>query len=211
MKEYPKIQSIFKRDEGTHKFIEEEWSRPEFEYLKDNVWEATEKIDGTNTRVNWDAENDVVTFGGRTDNAQIPTFLFAKLQDLFPKEKFIVAYPETSMTLYGEGYGARIQKGGGNYISGGVDFALFDVVIDGWWLYRGNIEDIASKLGIECVPYIGIYTLRRAIDFVKRGLYSRYGDFGAEGMVLKPTAQLFNRKGGRIITKLKHKDFEEVK
>jgi len=211
MREYPKIQSIFKRDEKTHKFIEGEWSRPEFDYLKNNMWEATEKIDGTNIRVDWDAENDTVTFGGRTDNAQIPTFLFAKLQDLFPKEKFIVAYPETSMTLYGEGYGARVQKGGGNYISDGVDFALFDVFIDGWWLYRGNVEEIAGILGIKCVPLLGTTTLSDGINLVRNELQSHYGNFEAEGIVLKPFVMLFNRKGERIITKLKHKDFEDVK
>ena len=207
MKEYPKIQSIYKRDDKTHKFIEGQWSLPEFDYLKDNLWEATEKIDGTNVRVDWDGVNKELKFGGRTDNAQMPIFLLDKLQMLFTKEKFLEHYPELSMTLYGEGYGAKIQKGGGNYISDGVDFALFDVLIDGWWLYRVNMEDIASTLGVKCVPYLGQYTLHRAIDFIKNGLYSRYGEFGAEGMVLKPTVGLSNRKGHRIITKLKHKDF----
>lgn len=207
MKEYPKIQSIFKRDEKTHKFIEEEWALPEFEYLKDNLWEATEKIDGTNIRVNWDAFSREVRFGGRTDNAQVPTLLLAKLQELFPKEKFVREYPEMSMTLYGEGYGAKIQKGGGNYIPGGCDFALFDVFIDGWWLYRENIEDIAHKLGIKCVPIVGHTTLGGAIEYIKQGIHSQYGDFLAEGIVLKPSVALTNRKGERIITKLKHKDF----
>ena len=43
MKEYPKIQSIYKRDDKTHKFLEGQYSLPEFEYLKDNKWAATEK------------------------------------------------------------------------------------------------------------------------------------------------------------------------
>jgi len=207
MEEYSKIQSIFKRDERTHKFIEGQWSLPEFDYLKDNLWEATEKIDGTNIRIAWVAESQEVRFGGRTDNAQISTSLLAKLQGLFPKEKFIESYPEISMTLYGEGYGAKIQKGGGNYIPNGVDFALFDVFIDGWWLYRTNIEDIAHNLGIKCVPLIGTTTLLEGINLIRRGLSSRYGDFEAEGIVLKPFVSLSNRKGERIITKMKHKDF----
>jgi len=208
MKEYPKIQSIFRRDEGTHKFIEGEWARPELEYLKDNLWEAPEKIDGTNTRVDWNAEKQEVRFGGRTDNAQIPTFLLTRLQDIFPKEKFIENYPEVSMTLYGEGYGAKIQKGGGNYNPNGVDIVLFDVLIDGWWLYRNNIEDIASKLNIKCVPIVNDgCTLMDAIEHIKVGFHSQYGDFVAEGMVLKPLAMLFSRKGGRIMAKVKHRDF----
>lgn len=207
MKEYLKIQSIYKRDEKTHRFIEGEWSLPEFGYLKDNLWEATEKIDGTNVRVDWDGVNHDIKFGGRTDNAQMPIFLLDKLQELFPKEKFLEHYPELSMTLYGEGYGAKIQKGGGNYISDGVDFALFDILIDGWWLYRGNAEAIAHNLGVKCVPLIGTTTLLEAQNTIIKGLQSRYGDFEAEGMVLKPFVGLFNRKGHRIITKLKHKDF----
>lgn len=132
MEEYPKIQSLFKRDDRTHKFIEGEWALPEFEYLKDNLWRATEKIDGTNIRIDWNAQTQVVLLGGKTDNAQMPAFLLSRLQVLFPREKFLALYPELSMTLYGEGYGAKIQKGGGNYIPDGRDFALFDVLIDGW-------------------------------------------------------------------------------
>ena len=33
MKEYPKINSIFKRDEETNKFLIGQWSQTEFEYL----------------------------------------------------------------------------------------------------------------------------------------------------------------------------------
>ena len=207
MKEYPKIQSIFKRDERTHKFIEGEYALSEFAYLENNLWEATEKIDGTNIRVGWDSELQTVTFGGRTDNAQTPTFLLAKLQLLFPKEKFLALYPELSMTLYGEGYGAKIQKGGGNYIADGCNFALFDVFIGYWWLYRDDVEDIASHLGIECVPLVGNCVLQGAIGWIKDGLTSAYGNFQAEGMVLKPTVGLKDRRGHRIMTKLKHKDF----
>ena len=207
MEEYPKIQSIYKRDEKTHKFIDGEWALPELEYLRFNLWEATEKINGTNIRVDWNAKSQEVRFGGKTDNAQIPDFLLTKLQEIFPKEKFSTLYPDTSMTLYGEGYGAKIQKGGGNYIPNGVDFALFDVFIDGWWLYRPNVEDIANRLSIECVPLLTSHTLLEAIDLIKFGLHSHYGDFPAEGIVLKPLVMLYNRKGERIVTKLKRKDF----
>lgn len=41
---YHKIQSVFKRDERK-KMLHGEWSRPEIEYLADNMWEFTEKVD----------------------------------------------------------------------------------------------------------------------------------------------------------------------
>lgn len=209
MKEYPKIQSIFKRDEKTHKFIEGQWSLPEFEYLQDNLWDMTEKIDGTNIRVSWEVDGKgefKLRFGGRTDNAQIPTFLLSRLQEQFDEFDWASQFP-AGVTLYGEGYGAKIQKGGGNYIPNGVDFILFDVLIDGWWLRREDVNGIAEMLGIRTVPFIGEGTLSDAITGIKAGVPSSFGDFLAEGMVLKPKVELQNRAGNRIITKLKHKDF----
>ena len=209
MMEYPKIQSIFKRDEKTHKFIEGQFSLPEFEYLKDNIWVYTEKINGTNCRIEWNPHplGDEIKFAGRTDNAQLPVFLFDRLQKLFTVGKFRSLYPDVSMTLYGEGYGARIQKGGGNYIPAGVDCILFDVMIQGWWLKREDAEEIAKKLGIQVVPIVGERTLQQAIDLIKKGVKSQWGDFLAEGLVLKPKVELKDRAGRRIVTKVKHKDF----
>ena len=206
MKEYHKIQSIFKRDEKTHKFIEGEWSLPEFYYLRDNQWTMTEKIDGTNIRIGW-IPGVGKKIGGRTDNAQIPTFLLTRLEELFPDELLLTLFRDTAVTLYGEGYGAKIQKGGGNYIADGCDFILFDVMIGDWWLERSNVEDIARKLNIDVVPIIGEGTIDNAIKRIKYGVKSTFGDFMAEGLVLKPSVELFARNGKRIVTKIKHKDF----
>ncbi|KKN07671.1 hypothetical protein LCGC14_1064440 [marine sediment metagenome] len=206
MEEYHKIQSIYKRDEGTHKFIEGQYSLPEFEYLKDNTWLFTEKIDGTNIRIGWIPEVGI-NIGGRTDNAKIPTFLYQKLTELFTNDKLKEMFPETSVMLCGEGYGAKIQKGGGNYIPNGVDFILFDVKIGDWWLKREDVNDIAGKLDIKVVPFIGQGTLDDAVGIVKKGLLSEFGGFVAEGLVLRPSIELKSRSGHRIITKLKGKDF----
>ena len=206
---YPKIVSIFKRDENTHAFIDGAFSLPEFEYLKSNFWIWTEKVDGTNIRVEWDGET--VRFDGKTDNAQIPTFLYDKLQDLFAIENFKGFYSGISMCLYGEGYGAKIQ-GGGKYISDDVSFVLFDVLVDRWWLKRESIEDIADKLKIDVVPIVGAGTLKDAITVIKEHrLMSKWGDFLAEGLVLKPKVELKTRRGDRIITKIKHKDYKQAK
>ena len=217
MKEYPKIQSIYKRDEKTHQFFEGQYSLPEFEYLKDNKWVATEKVDGTNIRVIWTDNRDrifvppqwVVEFKGKTDNAQTPSFLLDKLKSIFIPEKMKEAFGEAQACLYGEGYGARIQKGGGNYIKDGVDFVLIDIKIDTWWLQRDKLEEIANKLGIKIVPVVGEFTLDEAIEFTKGGFNSTWGKFPAEGIVLKPKVDLFTRKGERIITKMKTKDWSE--
>ncbi len=203
MDKYSKIQTIFKRDMAKKgEIILGKYSLPEFEYLKDNEWEFTEKVDGTNIRVHWNGST--VRFGGRTDNAQIPATLGAKLMDLFPAEKF-TNFEE--VTLYGEGYGVKIQKGGGNYKSDGVDFALFDVMIDGWWLKREDVEDISDKLEIGIVPVLGGGTLNDAVYMARKGFDSVWGAFPAEGLVLRPRVELKTRSGHRIITKIKLRDF----
>jgi len=205
---YPKIQTVYLRDpENSYKtLLEGQFARPELEYLSGNKWYYTEKVDGSNCRCFWDGEG--VSFGGRTDNAQMPMFLIERLQTLFPKELFM----ETEMPpciLFGEGYGARIQKGGGNYISDGVDFILFDVLIDGWWLERDNVEDVAQKLELKVVPIVGEGTLLDAVEMVKKGFKSQVAqaDIMAEGLVMKPQVTLMSRSGQRVITKIKHKDF----
>ena len=107
---------------------------------------------------------------------------------------------------HGEGYGAKIQKGGGNYRSD-QDFVLFDVKVGDWWLQRHDIEDVASKLSLDLVPIIGVGTLYEMADMANEGFSSRWGEFGAEGIVARPATELCTRAGHRIITKIKHKDF----
>ena len=58
---------------------------------------------------------------------------------------------------------------------------------------------------------MGIMKLEKAIEFVKQGYYSTIADnklYQAEGLICKPTVELFNRSGQRVITKIKYKDFK---
>lgn len=207
MKEYHKIDSIFKRDlKG--KFVLNDWADDAFGYLQNNQWAFTEKVDGTNVRVHWDYEIKKVIFGGRTDAAQMPVFLIERLNELFPVEKFLTLYPDCSMTLYGEGYGAKIQKGGGNYLPDRQDFVLFDVLIMEYWLERQNIEDIAVKLDLNVVPILKDGTIPEAMKMCQNGFMSTWGNFTAEGIVLRPKTELKTRMGRRIITKIKNRDFK---
>lgn len=208
MSEYHKIQSVYLRNPETrHKnFLIGQWSMSEFEYLANNQWTFTEKIDGTNVRIYWDHEAKKVSFNGRTKDAQMSTFLFSSLSELFPAETFNTFYPDQSMALYGEGYGAKIQKGGGDYIPDGVGFILFDVFI-GMWLQRQSVLDIASNLGIPFAPILGQGTLYDAIDICKNGFKSQLKQSAPEGLVCRPIVELLTRRGDRIITKIKLKDF----
>jgi len=206
MQEYHKIQTVFKRDPET-KFktlLDGQYSLPEFEYHQNNKWIFTEKVDGTNIRIMF---NNKLTLGGKTDKAQIPSFLANRLNDLFlPLQSQFAKIFSDGVCLYGEGYGAKIQKGGGNYRQD-QDFILYDVKVGEWWLQRQDIEDIAEKLGLDIVPIIGEGTLDDMIAMTREGFNSWGGEFRAEGIVARPATELKTRSGERIITKIKYKDF----
>lgn len=208
MKEYHKINTIFKRDERG-KLLDGQWVSPDIEWLRFNEWIWEEKVDGTNIRIMWDGQK--VTFGGKTDNAQMPSFLITRLQERFLSLEaqiyFRETFPEGDTCLYGEGYGAKIQKGGGNYISDGVDFVLFDVWCGGWWLRRGDVRNVGARLNVPCVPVVGEGDLPSMIEKVREGFKSMWGDFTAEGIVARPPVDISDRKGDRIVVKLKTKDF----
>lgn len=205
MEEYHKIETIFERDMVTNKLIDKKFRRPEFEYLADLIWIGTEKVDGTNIRIMWNGTD--IKIGGKTDNAQIHKELVQKLEELFytKKEVFIEKFGEKQVCLYGEGYGAGIQTGG--IYKATKDFVLFDVLIDGYWLDRGNVQGIADMFGVDIVPIVKEGTLYELVDMVKSGFKSKWGDFVAEGIVARPTVELTNKFGERIITKIKYRDF----
>lgn len=222
MAKYQKIQTLFLRDDKNI-IIPDQFTYPEFEYLKDNKWECTEKIDGTNIRIELDfnvhddgVREVNVNFKGRTDEATIPAHLYRRLEELFNNVNWLEVFDitsTTSITLYGEGYGTKIQKGG-NYISSGVDFILFDVKVDKWWLQRDAVEDIANKLNIKIIPLIGYMTIPEAVEYVKKGFKSTIAenkDYDAEGLVLKTTTGLLRRNGERLITKIKTVDFRKYR
>ena len=210
---YPKIETLFNRDKETFKIIEGDVRLPEFSNII--WWHVTEKIDGTNIRIIYNSEVNRVDIRGRTDKAQTPKFLQKYLRHLFIPERLEFAFqePEGEVVLYGEGYGARIQKGGGNYRPKDVSFRLFDVKIGNWWLEPNSIDEIAEKLGILTVPYLGIMEKPQIIEFIKSEPKSvvAYQDSGQdyimEGVVARSHPLVLRRNGRRVIFKLKVNDF----
>jgi hypothetical protein len=207
---YHKIPSLWAReDQKPHNIIVGTYSRPEFESLQNTPWIWTEKVDGTNVRIMWDGYK--VSFGGRTNNAQLPTALYARLEELFGGEhnaqKLEECFGDTPVCLYGEGYGNKIQAVGSSYIPDGVDFILFDVRIGRWWLEHPSTQDVANSLDIKCVPIMGEWTPWAASVVVQDLRSTIAPSLQVEGLVGVPKCGLLNRKGERIITKIKCKDF----
>lgn len=213
MSEYPKIPSPFKRETdgpNRNKLIDGAWSCREFEVLAETPWVFTEKVDGTNVRVYWDGHKP--SFRGRTDNAQMPPKLLAVLEAMFPEELLEQQFGAEPAVLYGEGYGAGIQKGG--VYRPDQSFVLFDVFVPrpgfrpGWWLERATVEEIGFKLGIDVVPRVFTGPLTDAIEIVRHaGRGSYWGPtVPMEGFVGTSALGLLNRAGERLIVKVKTRD-----
>lgn len=210
--EYHKIFTPFVRNQDRsspdyNKLIPGSWNLPEFGYLQALDWVWTEKVDGVNIRVMWDGEGNI-TYGGRTDDAQISAKLINRLRNIFDDtvvfEKF---FSGKEVTLFGEGYGGSIQ--GGHTYREDEDFILFDVVINGWWLNRPSVQNVAAHFDIESVPVLLEGSIWRAIYFVESDPFSHINHARhIEGVVGVPEVQLFNRAGERIITKVKAVDFK---
>lgn len=208
LKEYHKIETVFKRDDNTKKLNENEYRNEAVEFLKDLEWEFTEKIDGTNIRIYWDGHK--VQYFGRTDKAQIPSQLLNYLLEKFGgdtnEEMFEQLFGEKEVMLIGEGYGAKIQSGG-DYRSDN-SFALFDIMVNGAYLARENVKEIARTLDIETVPVVFYGNLKKGIDYVKSKPDSLIGTGKMEGLVARPKLELLDRSGNRVIVKIKVRDFE---
>lgn len=232
---YPKTENLFRRDPDTHKLINE-FRLQEFEII--DRWLVTEKIDGTNIRVSLIDKNEGVgdeklyshvpdwdiLIQGRGDNAQIPPQLMKHLQETFTLEKMLDVcedgpYP---FTLFGEGYGAGIQKGG-NLYRPDTSFRVFDVLVGEKWLDFENIEDIADKLEIKTVPLLTCCkTVDEIVECVKSDPMSQVASEEwlmpdndqevrkQEGIVAFTNPALFGWWGGRIKFKLKKVDFPDA-
>lgn len=208
MNKYPKIHGIWKRDEKGKLKIGE-FSRDEFRVLDEIKWNFTEKIDGTNVRIMW--VDGKISFAGRTDNSHLPPRLLNHLHAVYDsdasRERFNRFLGGIDACIYGEGYGAKIQKGGGNY-SPYNHFIGFDVNIDGSWLEYGNARQLMHSLGFLTVPNLGTGTLYDGLDLVGKGLKSRISNVEhlAEGIVATPAVRLYDGKLDRIIVKIKPSD-----
>lgn len=249
---YQKINTLYKRDINNIIMQHYEWTCPEFEYLRTLKWDATEKIDGTNMRIEVEqrpvlklVSDDIagvefrMTIKGKTDNAQIPPHLEKYMKETFDEdlvfnalgiEKYIpidkwadhgwcVSKEDSTpvydkipekYTIYGEGYGMKIQKCGGRYLSNSVSFIGFDVKVNDTYLLRDNAMTVFEKLGCETVPYFGQMTIDEAIEKVRTGFVSEISEdrtLMAEGLVLSSPLGLRNRRGERLIVKIKYMDF----
>lgn len=207
---YPKIESVYKRDENFK--IVPEYKNNYFEFLKDVHWIAYEKIDGTNLRLYWDGYK--LSIHGRTDNAKFNNDQQIYLNNRFLNKEFEdmveQIFKDKEVIIFGEFVGKDIQAKVENY-----DFFVFDIAVisnnDYIWLERNSIIDIADTLKLKYVPFVMIGTLPEIIDWVKQERTSLVSNHRMEGVVAQPRMPLLQRNKERIITKIKYDDLKELK
>ena len=204
MRKYPKINSLYKRDQNVkgHPIIVGDYATQSIADLSEAEWEWTEKLDGTNIRIGYDYLANRLDIRGRTDRAQLPPALLSSILDM---ENELMRMLSPGRILFCEGVGAGIQKGGGNYCSGQT-IVLFDV-FDETWHTRDGVQRVAGVIGIRHAAVVGGGTLPMAEDLVCTGLRSELGEFLAEGVVCRPVGGYLEWDGTPVMTKIKARDF----
>lgn len=228
---YPKIDTLFERDPTTFKIIPGEFTNKIYKLVRE--WEWTEKIDGTNIRImyNPDLLNtklvkdsfdtstgntysvwDCITYGGKEDKSEVPEGVKDYLDETLSVDRLHSLFGEKPVTIYGEGYGAKIQTGKG--YSPTQKFIAYDILVgERYWLNPYDVEDICIQLGLDVVPHLGKMEIHEAVEMLSEGFKSKLGDgsMDAEGLVGRPPIPLFDAKHRRLICKLKTCDFEKGK
>lgn len=219
---YPKINTLWKRD-GKNRVITGDYASREFRDFRDVEWTWTEKIDGTNIRLGWDGLGWVV--GGRTNNANfsnhILNALYGVCDSMTPKMQAL--YPGQFVVIYGEGYGAGIQKGGGYRATPG--FIAFDALVGEGTkfgfpknqplLSGGQFTDLTDTLGLDRVQVLGQWTIAQAWNLMlEREFKSTFPGVALEGIVGRPTHGYYKRNGdvlSPMLCKMKYKDIDDLK
>lgn len=200
--EYQKIDLPFKYDSTSRNYLEEFLS-PELNYLKDLKWIATEKYDGMNIRVYFDGYK--VSFYGRTKNAELPKEVESLLNETFKDAEIIFEqnFGNKEVILFMECYGGKVQGSKGRKWYNGIDESLmgFDVMIEGKYLDRKDIKNIFDLFNIPSVELKVYDSLIDIMNEVRDKTVTQTSYF--EGYVATPFVPLLDRRGNRIITKIK--------
>ena len=202
---YHKIPNVWNLSNDNKSYDLDSFRSPEIQYLSNQDWIWSEKIDGTNTRVIWDGHK--VSFAGRTERSQMRPDVKTMLNELFGGEiqetKFEELFGEKNVILFGETYGGNIQGVGKKYRQDPA-FRMFDVMIDGYWMPYAVMMEIAAKLNVKAVPVFMIGNIFEAMEELKKIDQTMIeGTAPIEGVVGTPTVRLLDNNHNRIIVKLK--------
>ena len=172
---------------------------------------STEKVHGTSANVGLKDNQPKYFAGGMKYDTFVSIPDFEGIEN-----KLLEQFKDVDITIYGEAYGGKQQKMSETYGQEPA-FIVFDVKIDGTWLNVPNAHDVATKLGLEFVPYVECSTDLEVLDAerdkpsevaIRRGCGN---DKEREGVVLRPLVEMTRSNGKRIIVKHKGDKFRETK
>lgn len=208
MKEYQKIESIYKFDTSIKKF-KKEYYNPIVEYLENNKWIGTEKIDGTNIRIYWNGKR--FEFSGRTNKSEMPKEIMGILEEKFDYDMEIIfeqKFGNKEVYLFCEGYGGKIQ---GRAYDCEESIIGFDIMIENIYLEKEVSKQLFTEFGINFVKQIEFNNLKEAIDYVKNNDKSlEHFNCYLEGLVVYPIKRIYDHMGNRIIIKIKGRDLQKL-
>ncbi len=210
---YGKIQTVWKRDEENNgSILMGNYSKEEFAQVRS--WVLTEKIDGQCITVIITKDN--IKIQGKSEKTQFNKAhkpLLAYLNETITRESIDAIFDwdkADTITLYGEGYGPKIQSGG-KYRKD-QSFIMFDILIDTVWLETEKVATYAYLLGIDSVPVWGNGTVPNIMHLIQTKPKSAIegANCVVEGFVCRSEPLMLDRFGNRIMWKIKVRDFEQL-
>ncbi len=214
---FSKFSSPFKKDE---KFLN---TKELAQQLPEGYWIKTEKIDGTNIRIIFTKPDEEgkreVLIGSRKlilnkDDKGSKQYLDCIKEINLNKLEEYFSDINSTIVIYGEGYGAGVQKGG--IYSKEKNYMVFDIKIgnayqDFEYVHKvcmdNQLNTVPVHSDVEKITYAGCL---KALKNFNNTLINE-GDGGIpEGLVYKYEPVLLNKYGERLIFKIKRKDFKEL-
>lgn len=199
--EYPKTANLFSRDPDTHQVIK----TPKTEFDQIAHWHVTEKIDGTNIRLVYEAldrEHRYPVVRGRSDAANLPPdFEEEALPQFHPDGDLRLALKlalgliqepienaHVSMVVFGEGYGPGIQKGGSGYANC-KRFRVFDVAtfktvhLNEYGAFGGTGTHVPYTTGPLWRPWDDVVTVAEALGLQTVPVVSWYSRMNVNDVI----------------------------
>ena len=172
------------------------------------VW-ALEKVHGTSAHVAWQ-DGALRFFSGGSPHDQ---FVSLFDQDFLAGKLTENGY--SPCVIYGEAYGGKCQGMSAVY-GKELRFVVFDVKMNESWLAVPDMDNMATALGLEVVPYRKVPAVIDVLDAERDRISEvamRRGCFGPdklrEGIVIRPLIELKKNNGERVIAKHKADKFSE--
>lgn len=194
---------------------------------------CTEKIHGCNFRVQLEQVYPgdwKITYGSRNHEVALGSNFYGdkpvrwftpeRLEELVHAAFFLTKGNGAPVTIYGEIFGSSIQRGV-RYLpqehDGEVEFRAFDVKVEDTFLDYANFEAFCISSGLPKTPvvYRGPPLLEKLNACLEIGTFVGWLEGLdepldiAEGVVIKPTREMKNSRGDRLIAKHKSEGFSE--